>query len=42
MPGPGEHVADATEGIVDPSDLPKPKIQLYLFSQLRVSLQIAF
>ena len=27
MPGPGEYVADATEGIVDPGDLPKPKIQ---------------
>ena len=27
MPVPGEYVADATEGIVDPNDLPKPKIQ---------------
>ena len=27
MPGPGEYLPDATEGIVDPVDLPKPKIQ---------------
>ena len=27
MPGPGEYVADATEGITNPADLPKPKIK---------------
>jgi hypothetical protein len=27
MPGLGEYVADATEGITNPDDLPKPKIQ---------------
>ena len=27
MPGPGEYLPDATEGIVDPADLPQPKIQ---------------
>ena len=26
MPGPGEYLPDATEGITDPKDLPKPKI----------------
>ncbi len=24
--GPGEYVADATEGITDPKDLPEPKV----------------
>jgi len=25
MPGPGEYLPDATEGITNPKDLPKPK-----------------